>query len=113
MGSFWGRFGIVLGSFRDRFGIVLGSFWGRFGFVLGSFWDRFGIVLESFWGFLGPFFDMGFDWCVVSPAAVLHIGVLTAVVRRRRFLLGGVTGLLGNASPPFFACNGCKKEMRG
>ena len=79
MGPFWRRFGIVLGSFWDSFGVVLGSFWGRFGIVLGSFWDRFDVVLE-------PFFDMGFDWCVVSPAAVLHIGVLTA----------------SGASPPFF-----------
>ena len=37
-----------------------------------------------------PFFDMGFDWCVVSPAAVLHIGVLTA----------------SGASPPFFTRGG-------
>ena len=37
-----------------------------------------------------PFFDKGFDWCVVSPAAVLHIGVLTA----------------SGASPPFFTRGG-------
>ena len=61
LGSFWGRFrivldrfGIVLESFWARFGIGLESFWCRFGIVLGAFWDRFGIVsglvLESVWG---------------------------------------------------------------
>ena len=47
----------VLGSFWGRFEIVLELFWGRSGFVLGSFWVRFGIVLGSFWGRVGVDFD--------------------------------------------------------
>ncbi len=50
--SVGGHFEVTLGSFRDRLGIILrmlGSFWGRFGIVLGivlgSFWCRLGIVL--------------------------------------------------------------------
>ena len=68
-GRLWGRFGVVSGSFWGRFGVVLGSFWGRgrFGVVLGSFRGRFGVVLGSFWGRFGV--DFGVD-CGVGLARV-------------------------------------------
>ena len=100
------RFGIVLGLFLDRFGIVLGAFWDRFGIVLGSFWIHFGVVLA-------PFFDMGFDWCVVSPAAVLRIRVLTASGASPPFFTRGGDWLAWQCIAAIFACNGCNKEMRG